>query len=137
MMQIENTPCLYVKTGSSAQLSLDEFYILAQTYESGSTELNELWETAVRMYPEDEIANLNAANSAIDKGDFKRAERYLDKAGDRAEVDYARGCIEILQGNYEASLPHLQKAIEGGIEEAAPALEAAENHWKVKCNNNK
>lgn len=119
------------------KLSLDEFYILAQTYESGSTELNELWETAVRMYPEDEIANLNAANSAIDKGDFKRAERYLDKAGDRAEVDYARGCIEILQGNYEASLPHLQKAIEGGIEEAAPALEAAENHWKVKCNNNK
>ena len=26
LMQIENTPCLYVKTGSSAQLSLDEFF---------------------------------------------------------------------------------------------------------------
>ena len=26
LMQIEDTPCLYVKTGSSAQLSLDEFF---------------------------------------------------------------------------------------------------------------
>ena len=26
MMQVEGTPCLYVKTGSSAQLSLDEFF---------------------------------------------------------------------------------------------------------------
>jgi hypothetical protein len=26
MMQVEDTPCLYVKTGSNAQLSLDEFF---------------------------------------------------------------------------------------------------------------
>lgn len=117
------------------KLSLEEFYILAQTYEAGSKELDELWEVAVRMYPDDEIANFNAANSAIDKGDFERAERYLDKAGERAEVDYTRGCIEVLKENYDASLPHLRKALEGGIEVAAPVIEAAENHWRVKCNN--
>jgi tetratricopeptide (TPR) repeat protein len=117
------------------KLSLEEFYILAQTYEAGSKELDELWEVAVRMYPDDEIANFNAANSAIDKGDFERAERYLNKAGKRAEVDYTRGCIEVLKEHYEASLPHLRKALEGGIQAAAPVIEAAENHWRVKCNN--
>jgi tetratricopeptide (TPR) repeat protein len=116
-------------------LSLEEFYILAQTYEAGSKELDELWEVAVRMYPNDEIANFNAANSAIGKGDYERAERYLDKAGERAEVNYTRGCIEVLKENYDASLPHLRKALEGGIEAAAPVIEAAENHWRVKCNN--
>jgi hypothetical protein len=86
------------------------------------------------MYPNDEIANFNAANSAIDKGDFERAERYLDKAGDRPEVSYSRGCIEILKEEYEASLPHLREAESRGIEEARPVIEAAENHWKIRSN---
>ena len=116
------------------KLSLEEFYILAQTYESGSAELDELWEVAVRMYPNDEIANFNAANSAMDKGDFERAERYLNKAGDRPEVHYSRGCIEILKQEYEASLDHLYKAQEAGVAEATAVIEAAENHWTVKRN---
>lgn len=124
-----------VMSTAPQKLSLEEFYILAQAYEAGSKELDELWEVAVRMYPNDEIANFNAANSAIGKGDYERAERYLDKAGERVEVNYTRGCIEVLKENYDASLPHLRKALEGGIEAAAPVIEAAENHWRVKCNN--
>ena len=116
------------------KLSLEEFYILAETYESGSEELNELWEIAVRMFPNDEIANFNAANSAMAKSDFERAQRYLDKAGDRAEVHYSRGCIEVLKEEYEASLPHLEKAVELGVEQAKPVLEAASSHWKVTRN---
>lgn len=113
------------------KLSLEEFYILAETYESGSAELNELWEIAVRMFPNDEIANFNAANSAMDKGDYERAAKYLDKAGDRPEVDYSRGCIEVLKEDYVASLPHLERAKERGIKEAEAVIEAVSNHWKV------
>ena len=116
------------------KLSLEEFYILAQTYESGSAKLDELWEVAVRMYPNDEIANYNAANSAIHKGDFERALRYLRKAGNRPEIDYSLGCIEVLKEEYEASLDHLYKAQKAGIVEATPVIEAAENHWRVTCN---
>jgi tetratricopeptide (TPR) repeat protein len=116
------------------KLSLMEFYILAKTYEAGSAELDELWEVAVRMYPNDEIANFNAANSAIDKGDFERAQRYLDKAGDSPEVEYSRGCIEVLKGQYEASLPYFKRAYEQGLEAAAPVIEAVSNHWTVKRN---
>ena len=123
-----------IMTTAPQKLSLEEFYLLAQTYEPGSAELDELWEVAVRMYPNDEIANFNAANSAMNKGDFERAQRYLTKAGNRPEVDYSLGCIEILKEQYEASLNHLYKAKEAGIEEATPVIDAAENHWKVTRN---
>ena len=123
-----------IMTTAPQKLSLEEFYLLAQTYEPGSAELDELWEVAVRMYPYDEIANFNAANSAMNKGDFERAQRYLTKAGNRPEVDYSLGCIEILKEQYEASLNHLYKAKEAGIEEATPVIDAAENHWKVTRN---
>jgi tetratricopeptide (TPR) repeat protein len=116
------------------RLSLEEFYILAQTYEAGSAELDELWEIAVRMYPNDEIANYNAANSAMDKGDFERALRYLDKAGDRPEVAFSRGCIEVLKEQYEASLPYLERAQKQGVDAATPVIEAVSNHWTVTRN---
>ncbi len=123
-----------VMNSEPQKLSLEEFYILAETYEAGSDELDELWEIAVRMYPNDEIANFNAANSAMDKGDFERASRYLDKAGNRPEVDYSRGCIEVLKEEYEASLPLLQSAESRGVEAATPVIEAVSNHWKVTRN---
>lgn len=113
------------------KLSLEEFYILAKTYEPGSEKLDELWEIAVRMYPDDEIANFNAANSAMDKRDYERAERYLQKAGDRPEVNYSRGCIEALREDYAAAIPYLEEALKGGVKEAEPMLEALKNHWKV------
>lgn len=113
------------------KLSLNEFYLLAQTYEDGSDELNELWEIAVRMYPQDEIANLNAANAAMAKGDYERALRYLDKAGDRAEAIYARGALEVLREDYIAAMPYLEQAKELGIAEAEPTIEGITDHWKV------
>ena len=61
------------------KLSLNEFYLVAQTYEPGSVEFNDVFETAVRMYPNDEIANLNAANSAMQRKDVENAKRYLQK----------------------------------------------------------
>mgnify|MGYP000703662735 FL=1 len=71
------------------KLSLNEFYLVAQTYEPGSVEFNDVFETAVRMYPNDEIANLNAANSAMQRKDVENAKRYLQKGGDSPEALYA------------------------------------------------
>lgn len=113
------------------KLSLDEFYTLAQTYEQGSDELNELWEIAVRMFPQDEIANLNAANAAMAKGDFERALRYLGKAGERPEAIYARGALEVLREDYVAAMPYLEQAKELGIAEAEPTIKGIADHWKV------
>ena len=103
-------------------LSLEEFYILAQTYESGSDEFNELFETAVRMYPNDHVANLNAANAAIQRNDYRSASRYLDKAGDLPEAEYTRGVLEVYLENYDKAKSHFVRAHELGVPQAEGAV---------------
>lgn len=103
-------------------LSLEEFYILAQSYESGSEEFNELFETAVRMYPEDPAANLNAANSAILKKDYRSALRYLEKAGNTPEAIYTRGVLEVYMDDINAAKPYLIEARKLGIPQAEVVL---------------
>lgn len=103
-------------------LSLEEFYILAQTYESGSDAFNDLFETAVRMYPNDPVANLNAANSAILRKDYRGALRFLDKAGDLPEAVYARGALEVYMEDCEAAKPYLMEAQKLGITQAEEVL---------------
>ena len=130
LAEIEN-----VMKSAPQKLSLEEFYLLSQLYKNNSEELNELWETAVRMYPNDETANMNAANSAISRGDFKRARLYLERAGKSPEVVYALGVIEVLNGNYDAARPLLDAAAAGGIEEAVEAREKMSNHLRVSFSN--
>ena len=79
------------------KLSLEELFVLAQTLEPGSAEYDAVFETAVRMYPEDAAANLNAANAAMQRGDLKKAAHYLERAGDSEEAEYARSVLDRLQ----------------------------------------
>ena len=46
-------------------LSLNEMFLVANTYPKGSQEFIDVFETAVRMYPDSEIANMNAATAAL------------------------------------------------------------------------
>lgn len=108
------------------KLSLRELYIATQGLEPGSDEYNEAFEIAVRMFPGDEIANLNAANAAMEKGDLKSAARYLDKAGNRGEAIYARGVYAALQGDLETAEKWFTEASRTGISEANDALRQIE-----------
>lgn len=104
------------------KLSLNEFYIVAQKYEPGTDEFTEVFETAVRMFPDDETANLNAANAAMRRGDNAAAARYLAKAGDSPEAVYARGALAVRNGDYEDARRHLTRARELGVSQAAATL---------------
>lgn len=104
------------------KLSLNEFYLLSQQYEPGSDEFTEVFETAVRMYPTDEHANLNAANAALRRGDLKRAEGYLAKAGTSAEAVYARAAHAILSEDYDTARALLKQAESMGLEQATETL---------------
>lgn len=106
-----------------ANLSLDEYYVAASVLEPGTPEFNDVFETAVRIYPEDEAANLNAANSAIAIGDYAKAEMYLNKAGDSAEADYARSVLATLTGDYAGAQKWLDKAVKEGYEAPAEELQ--------------
>ena len=94
------------------KLSLNEMYLLANSLEAGSEAYNEVFETAVRMYPNDEIANLNAANVALQRNDTTRAAAYIAKAGNSDEAVYARGILEVHLGNYDKALEYFNSISE-------------------------
>ena len=76
------------------QLSLQEMFLVAQTYEPGSPEFNEVFDIAVRLFPEDETANLNAACTDLQKGDLSTAEKHLAKAGNSKEAEHVRAILK-------------------------------------------
>lgn len=105
------------------KLSPEEFYRAAQSMEEGSEEYNEVFETAVRMYPDNKVANLNAANSAMRRGEYARAARYLSKAGAGADVEYAHGVLAALQKDYALAESYFRKAATLGCDKAKAALD--------------
>ena len=109
------------------KLSLEEFYLVAQAEEPGSETFNEVFETAVRMYPDDETANLNAANSALSRKDVKHAERYLTKAGNSTEAIQARALLALMQGDTAKAQTLLQEAAAQGLPQAQKTLELLKN----------
>ncbi len=109
------------------KLSLQEMYNVAQTYEPGSDAYNDVFATAVRMFPQDATANLNAANSALQHGDLSMAEKYLQKAGDSGESILARGVLAMLKGDVATATELITKAQSMGVEEATSNLEQIRN----------
>ena len=106
-------------------LSLNEMYLVANQYKSGSPQFIEVFETAVKMFPDDPIANLNAANAALERRDTVSAEKYLAriKAADRTpQWDNAMGVLEALKGNYDSAANYLKSASQTGVGAAAENL---------------
>lgn len=103
-------------------LSLEEYYLAAQSYPAGSKEYNDVFDIAVRMFPNDRIANLNAANASMSEGNLYRAEKYLEKAGNSADAYYARGIYYTLNKKYDEAEKMFITAAEKGQPEAADAL---------------
>lgn len=105
------------------KLSAEEFYRAANSLAIGSEEHNEVYETAVRMFPENDILNLNAANNAMRAGRYSAAAKYLDKAGDSPSAIYARGIFAALQKDYPKAEEYFKAAAEKGQPNAKEALQ--------------
>ncbi len=104
------------------QLSLEEMFLVAQACEPGSAEFNEVMEIAVRMFPHDATANLNAACTRLNAGDAKGAKPYLDKAGDSPQALNARAAYHQLTGNDEEAAALYRRAADAGLEQARTNL---------------
>ena len=92
-----------------SKLSLNEMFLVAETYETGSEPFNEVFEVAVRMYPDDPVSNLNAAISAINTRQLDKAKRYLVKATDCPEKQLAEASILMLEGKLDEAKSILEK----------------------------
>lgn len=99
-------------------LSLQEMFAVAQTYQPGSEEFNHVFDVAVRLYPADPIANLNAANALLERKEAAQALKFLDKAGDTPQADNARGVAMILLERYDEAERYLHRAAQAGVSEA-------------------
>ena len=114
-------------------LSLNEMYLVANSYPKGSDDFINVFDVAVRMYPDDEVANLNAAAVALSKKDLADARKYLDKSN-RQTPEYANnnGIYYLLSGNKEQAIVEFTKAVQDGNTDAQFNLTEIEKAMKKK-----
>lgn len=67
-------------------LSLNEMFMIAKGYEPGSAAFNEIFETAARLFPDSDEANINAAANALSREDTVAAALYLSKVRKQDEA---------------------------------------------------
>ena len=99
-------------------LSLQEMFMVAESFPKDRQKYIDVLETAARLYPSDPTANLNVAIAAINRKDWKTAERYLQNAGDSMQAIHARGVLLLQQGQLDSAQPLLEQAASAGIPEA-------------------
>ena len=105
-------------------LSLEEMYLVAQTYQEGSDEFNEVFDIAVRMYPEDSTANINAAAMELKRGNTAQAVRYLERSSKAsATAQNNQGVYHMLTGDLDKAEACFKKAKELGSAQADGNLE--------------
>ncbi len=114
-------------------LSLNEMYLVAQGYDFGSECFKEVFDIAVRLFPEDETANLNAALVAVSEHNYIRATRYIEKAGNSPEAIHARGVLCLVKGEYGQAEKFLLQAKKLGVRQAEENLE----QLRLKLENNR
>lgn len=115
-------------------LTLNELYILSGKYEQGSPEYFQVFMTAAAMFPDSDVANLNAAGCAMNAGNLLAAKTYLEKVKPSAESDYAWGMYYAMSEDYPKALEMLKKAAEAGSEKSAEMIPAVESALSPKDN---
>ena len=114
-------------------LSLNEMYLVANSYPKGGDDFIKVFDIAVRMYPDDEVANLNAAAVALSKKDLPDARKYLDKSNKQtAEYANNNGIYYLLSGNKDQAIVEFTKVARNGNEAARYNLEEIEKVIKIK-----
>lgn len=111
-------------------LSLNRMFRIANLHEVGSKEYNEVMAIAVGIYPNDPVANVNAANVALRQNDLVAARRYLSKAGNSREAVHARGVLALLEGKYAEARPLLEEAARLGVTAAGENIKLLDEQEK-------
>ncbi len=109
-------------------LSLNELFLLANSYDPGTPEFNEVFDTAVRMFPDDPTANINAASASISRGDLDSASKFLSRVGNIPEAEYVRGVLAAKKGYIDAAKGHFRNSRDPRAEDAIKQLNNIENY---------
>ena len=99
------------------QLSLNEMFMVANSYEKGSDQFKNAFAIAVKLFPEDATAKFNSYTSDIEIGSYDDAIVEL-VAIDRAEAWNNLGVVLFYKGDYEHAISYFEKASAAGLAEA-------------------
>lgn len=107
---------------SYADLSLSDFYNLAQAHERGSDEFNDLIDLAGRLFSDSPVACINAAAVALSRYNIARARGYLMRYATLPEAGNNMGILYLLEGNLDKAEVYLELARAAGVKEAEEPL---------------
>lgn len=99
-------------------LSLNEMFLVAQTYKEGSPEFDQVFDVAVRLFPESVVANLNVSVQEINQGALNKAIDRL-KGLNTPEALNNLGVAYVQKGEYEEAAGCFSKAAAMGNTVAA------------------
>jgi outer membrane protein OmpA-like peptidoglycan-associated protein len=109
------------------EFRLSDFFVLANFYPKGSSEFNDLYDLAARIFPDSPEANINAAAIALMKKDTAKARKYLEPYISLPEAACNVGILYYLEGNTERAEVYLENAKSLGVSKASEILESLHN----------
>lgn len=104
-------------------LSLNEMYLVAQTYAPDSPDFKEVFDIATRIYPDQPIAINNASAADIEGGNYEAAIHRMQKISGDARVWNNMGVAYARSGNLETARRYLEQATQRGDQLAKHNLE--------------
>ena len=115
-------------------LSLNEMYQVANSYPKAERRgLVDVFDIAVRMYPTDAVANLNAAAVALSQKDINTALKYMEKADHpTAEFLNNTGVYNFLNGDIQRATAAFEQAAKLGNEAAQANLKQLQQIMNMK-----
>lgn len=105
----DDTRLAEIILSSPEKMSLNQMMRVARLYPEGSEDFDRVIRTALRYYPDSEEANLNAAVSAIRRGDFNEASGLLKNSGNSPEAQNAEAILLVNEGKFDEA----RKILEG------------------------
>jgi len=118
-----------IKSNKSNMLSLEEMYQIAYSYEVGSKQFNDVFLQAMKAFPDNRIAQLNAATAHILAGNFQAAQAILEQYQNDPDAWNSLGLVYMYQNNFQQAQYFLEKARDRGVTDAQDNLRSLD---KVK-----
>ena len=100
-------------------LSLNEMYLVAETYPKESKEFREVFDIAARLFPNDPIAIINSAATDLDGGNFTAALERLEKVKEDPRAWNNLGVAYARAGETKTAMEYFSKAAAKGDSMAA------------------
>ncbi|MDU1891672.1 MAG: DUF3868 domain-containing protein [Dysgonomonas sp.] len=95
-------------------LSLNEMYLVANSYPKNSEEFKHVFEIASRIYPEDPVVRLNTATLSLENNDLDTAVRQLETVN-LPEAWNNLGIAYVQKKDYEKARSYFDRAANAGL----------------------